>query len=192
MFQAWEPGSVCRSHRPRPGIAGRHGEPWTCRANGGEDCRGAARQHRNLRRLSQRSPAGTLEALVWTSATRLLRERRTPGPGRREAVSGARFVSSARGGLTPRDNSVRLSSGPVAVAGEREGRAGLHQRLPRGGHARCGFRAKWARHSEACGPPVPIEVGHPFRGMWARHSEEEVLSFRHVGHPRRVSEGGAG
>ena len=25
---------------------------------------------------------------------------------------------------------------------------------------RCGFRAKWARHSEACGPPIPIEVGH--------------------------------
>ena len=56
----------------------------------------------------------------------------------------------------------------------------------------CGFRAKWARHSEACGPPIPIEVGHRFRGMWARDSEEEVLSFRHVGHPWGMSEGGAG
>ena len=57
---------------------------------------------------------------------------------------------------------------------------------------RCGFRAKWARHSEACGPPIPRDVGQGFRGMWARDSEEEVLSFRHVGHPWGMSEGGAG
>jgi hypothetical protein len=43
---------------------------------------------------------------------------------------------------------------------------------PTGPHGdNCVFRRMWPTHSEGSGPPVPIDVAHPFRAKWPTYSE---------------------